>query len=143
MCAQHSEHKPNLLLSILGNKCPKCRKGSLFTSRNPYRLKTVTKMPEHCPVCGQATEIEVGFYYGTGYVSYGLSLLFCILSFICWALTIGVSIHDNRVFWWMGINTAVTILIQPLLMRLSRSIWIAFFVKYEGTGIIKKDLRIA
>jgi len=124
--------KPGLLLSVLGNKCPRCRKGNLFTSANPYCLSKITEMPEKCPVCGQATEVEIGFYYGTGYVSYGLSLLFSIVSFLAWIATVGISLHDNRIFWWLGINIAVTILIQPILMRLSRSIWIAFFVKYEG-----------
>lgn len=132
MCAQQSDQKPGLLLSVLGNKCPRCRKGRLFTSRNPYNLKKVTEMPEHCAVCGQPTEVEIGFYYGTGFVSYALSILFSVFTFITWILTIGISLHDNRIFWWMGINIALTILIQPLLMRLSRSIWIAFFVKYEG-----------
>jgi len=139
MCAQRSEQKPNLLLSVFGNKCPRCRKGNLFVSRNPYKLKTVTKMPEHCPVCGQETVLEPGFYYGTGFVSYGLSVLFSVISFMLWAITIGVSFRDNRVFWWMGINIAVTILIQPLLMRLSRSIWIAFFVRYEGSTPKRKE----
>lgn len=140
MCAQQSAQKPNLILSVLGNKCPRCRKGNLFTSRNPYQLKKITEMPEHCPVCGQKTELEVGFYYGTGFVSYGLSVLFSVISFILWLVTIGVSVRDNRIFWWMGINIAVTILIQPLLMRLSRSIWIAFFVKYEGSIPTRKNL---
>lgn len=142
MCAQKSEEKPNVLRSVLGNKCPRCRKGNLFTSRNPYNLKVITKMPEACPVCGQKTEIEVGFYYGTGFVSYGLSVLFSIISFILWVVTIGISVKDNRVFWWMGINIVVTILIQPLLMRLSRSIWIAFFVKYEGSMPKQKNNNI-
>lgn len=134
MCAQRSDHKPGLLYSVLANKCPRCRKGNLFTGRNPYDLRNITTMPEHCPVCGQPTEMEIGFYYGTGYVSYGLSIAFSIFTFILWLLLIGISLHDNRIFWWLGINIALTILIQPLLMRLSRSIWIAFFVKYEGTA---------
>ena len=139
MCAQKSEHKPNLLLSVLTNKCPRCRKGNLFISQNPYKLKEITKMPETCPVCGQPTELEVGFYYGTGFVSYGLSVLFSIISFILWVVFVGVSIKDDRIFWWLGINIGLTILVQPLLMRLSRSIWIAFFVKYEGSQPIKKE----
>lgn len=143
MCAQKSEHRPNLLLSVLGNKCPRCRKGNLFTSRNPYNLKVITKMPETCAVCGQPTELEVGFYYGTGFVSYGLSVLFSMISFILWVVTIGISVKDNRIFWWMGINIVATILIQPLLMRLSRSIWIAFFVKYEGSTPRTKKLMVA
>ncbi len=143
MCAQHSERKPNLILSVLGNKCPRCRKGNLFLDRNPYHLKRVTKMPENCAVCGQPTEVEIGFYYGTGFVSYALSVLFSALSFIAWICTIGISLQDNRIFWWLGINIIATIIIQPLLMRLSRSIWIAFFVKYEGSRPRqKKELQV-
>jgi len=142
MCAQKPDPKPNLLLSVLGNKCPRCRQGSLFTHTNPYRLSTITRMPAHCPVCGQPTEIEIGFYYGTGYVSYGLSILFCIASFALWVCTAGISLHDNRIFWWLGINAVLTLLIQPVLMRLSRSIWIAFFVKYEE-GAARNRIRHA
>lgn len=142
MCAQKSESKPSILLSVLNNKCPRCRKGNLFISRNPYQLKRITEMPDTCSVCGQATELEVGFYYGTGFVSYGLSILFSIISFITWIATIGISLQDDRIFWWLGINIVITILIQPLLMRLSRSIWIAFFVKYEGSTPVKKDKLI-
>jgi uncharacterized protein (DUF983 family) len=131
MCAQKTTAAPGLISSVLRNKCPRCREGNLFTSSNPYNLKHITTMPEHCPVCGQAMEPEIGFYYGTGYVSYGLSLMFCAASFIIWVLTIGISLKDNRIFWWLGINTALMIIIQPLLMRLSRAIWIAFFVKYD------------
>ena len=127
------------MLSVLGNKCPRCRKGNLFTSRNPYNLKKITEMPEACPVCGQVTELEVGFYYGTGFVSYALSILFSIISLLLWIGTIGISLKDNRIFWWLGINIVLTILIQPLLMRLSRSVWIAFFVKYEGKTARRKN----
>lgn len=143
MCAQQSERKPNLILSVLGNKCPRCRKGNLFLDSNPYHLTRVTKMPENCSVCGQPTEVEIGFYYGTGFVSYALSVLFSALSFIIWLCTIGISLQDNRIFWWLGINITLTILIQPLLMRLSRSIWIAFFVKYEGSRPkLKNELQM-
>lgn len=140
MCAQHATtSKPNIVWSVLNNKCPRCRQGDLFTSKNPYRLSRITSMPENCAVCGQPTEVELGFYYGTGFVSYALSILFSIVSILTWALTIGISFRDNRIFWWLGINIVLTILIQPLLMRLSRSIWIAFFVKYDETKISKKN----
>ncbi len=88
-------------------------------------------MYERCPVCGQPTEIEPGFYYGTGYVSYVLTIAFSVATFIAWWLFIGISIDDNRIFWWLGINAVLLISIQPLLMRLSRSIWLSWFVKYD------------
>ena len=125
----------SLVASVLTNRCPKCREGKLFTNPNPYDFRTTMRMPGHCPVCGQAFELQTGFYFGTGYVSYGLSILFCALSFITWFLTIGVSANDNRLFWWLGINGVVLLVLQPLLQRLSRSIWIACFVRYDEHSV--------
>jgi hypothetical protein len=123
--------KDSYLLSVLKNKCPRCRKGDLFSSKNAYKPGQMTTMNTHCPVCGQATEIEVGFYYGTGYVSYALTVAFSVSTLIAWWVLIGFSLDDNRFFWWMGTNAVLMILMQPLFMRLSRSIWLSWFVKYD------------
>ena len=88
-------------------------------------------MPEHCPVCGQAFELETGFYFGTGYVSYGLSVVLLGLSFALWYLFLGISVYDNSIYWWLGVSSGLLLALQPVLQRLSRSIWIAFFVRYE------------
>ena len=84
-----------------------------------------------CPVCGQATDIEVGFYYGTGYVSYALTVALSIASFVLWFVTIGMSVDDNRFFYWLIFNAVVLLVMQPYLMRLSRTIWLTFFVRYD------------
>ena len=123
--------KNTYLWSTLTNKCPRCRQGDLFVSKNPYRLSEITTMHEHCPVCNQATEIEVGFYYGTAYVSYALTIAFSVSTFVAWWVLIGMSLDDNRFFWWMGTNAVLMILMQPLFMRLSRSIWLSWFVGYN------------
>lgn len=88
-------------------------------------------MNKDCPVCGQPTEIEVGFYYGTSYVSYALSVALSGASLVAWWLIIGLSTDDNRFFFWMGFNALLLILLQPWLMRLSRSFWISWFVNYD------------
>ncbi|MBN8837290.1 MAG: DUF983 domain-containing protein [Sphingobacteriia bacterium] len=121
------------LRAVLTNKCPRCRKGYLFQTKNAYDLKNNVKMNDHCPVCGQPTEIEVGFYYGTGYVSYALSIAFLVSTFIAWKVLIGVSfdINDNRIFYWLGTAIALLLICQPLIMRLSRSLWLSWFVKYD------------
>ncbi|WP_142684886.1 DUF983 domain-containing protein [Chitinophaga polysaccharea] len=131
MCADKNNVKPSLLKSLLGNKCARCRRGSIYTTTNPYDLKNCLKMPDTCPVCGQPVEVEVGFYYGTGYVSYALSIAVCVASLIAWWLFIGFSIYDNRIFWWLGVNALLLVILQPLLMRWSRTIWMAFFVYYD------------
>jgi hypothetical protein len=89
------------------------------------------QMNKICPVCGQPSEIEVGFYYGTSYVSYVMTVLLSVISFVTWVLTIGMSLNDNRFFYWLGFNAFFLILLQPWLMRLSRSFWISWFVKYD------------
>ncbi len=123
--------KETYLVSVLKNKCPRCRQGNLYTSKNAYKFGEMVLMNEHCPVCHQKTEIEVGFYYGTGYVSYALTVAFSVSTFVAWYVLIGMSLDDNRFFWWMGTNAVLMILMQPLFMRLSRSLWLSWFVSYD------------
>lgn len=97
-------------------------------------------MNEQCHVCGQKTEIEAGFYYGTGYVSYALAVAFSVTTFVAWWVLVGLSVKDNRIFWWLGINSILMLLLQPWLMRLSRAVWLSIFVRYNANW--KKDTRI-
>ncbi len=133
MPMQAKTQKPSYLWSALTNKCPRCRQGHLFESHKAYEFKNkrYIKMNERCPVCGQPTELEVGFYYGTAYVSYALTVAFSVATFIAWWVLIGVSINDNRLFWWLGINAVALLVLQPVFMRLSRSLWLSWFVKYD------------
>jgi Na+-translocating ferredoxin:NAD+ oxidoreductase RnfA subunit len=104
----------------------------MFQDKGSYKLKSFMKMNEHCPVCGQRMEIETGFYYGTGYVSYAITIAFSVSTLVAWWVLIGLSLNDNRVFWWMGTNAVLMLLLQPWLMRLSRAVWLSFFVKYNS-----------
>ena len=88
-------------------------------------------MPDKCPECGQPFELEVGFWYGTGYVSYGLSFALSVSTFLAWWVLIGFSTEDHRFFWWMGSNAVFLVLMQPWLMRLSRVMYLYFFVSYD------------
>jgi uncharacterized protein (DUF983 family) len=120
-----------LLSTILNNKCPHCRQGGLFINPNAYDLKTTMRMPEACPVCGQKYELQTGFYFGTGFVSYGLTVFFSGLTFAIWWFTLGMGIYDNRIWWWLGLNALLLVALQPPIQRLSRSIWLALFVRYD------------
>ncbi|MET0392965.1 MAG: DUF983 domain-containing protein [Chitinophagaceae bacterium] len=119
------------LASTLSCRCPRCREGKLFKHSLSASLKKNLDMHAACPVCGQPTEIEVGFYYGTSYVSYVLTIALSVASLIAWWVFIGLSVNDNRFFYWLTFNAVFLILLQPWLMRLSRSIWISWFVKYD------------
>jgi hypothetical protein len=126
------EEKPGLIWSLVTQKCPRCRKGPMFTDPNPWHLRTTLKMPPRCPECGQLFELEVGFWYGTAYLSYALTVLFCVLSFFLWFLTIGFSLTDQRFFWWLGINGVLLVVLQPWFMRVSRVMYLYFFVPYNA-----------
>lgn len=126
-----SSSRPNYFWSLFTMKCPRCRKGNMFTNSNPWNLRKVFSMPKNCPECSQPYELEVGFWYGTGYVSYSLCFLFSILTFIAWFILIGMSVSDDRFFWWMGTNIFLLVVLQPWIMRLSRAVWLYFFVRYD------------
>ena len=131
MCATVSYRKPNIVLSILQNKCTRCRRGKIYKYSNPYNLRNFMKMNEHCPVCSQPLDMEPGFYYGTNLVSYALAILLSIATFILWWISIGFSLQDKRFFIWLLVNGLLLLLLQPPLMRLSRTVWLAFFVPYS------------
>jgi uncharacterized protein (DUF983 family) len=119
------------LSSALSCRCPRCREGKLFQHPVTINVKKNLLMNKNCPICAQPTEIEVGFYYGTSYVSYVLTVALSVASLVAWWVIIGLSTQDNRFFYWMGFNAVFLILLQPWLMRLSRSLWISWFVKYD------------
>lgn len=119
------------LASTLGCYCPSCREGKLFEKPVSLKLSDTLKMHKHCPVCGQPTEIEVGFYYGTGYVSYALAVAISVATLLAWWVFIGFSVNDYRFVYWMITNAVILVVSQPWLMRLSRSIWISWFVGYD------------
>ena len=125
-----TEKTPSVL-NIMTCKCPRCRKGNMFVDPNPYHLRRTMKMNKECPVCRQPFELEVGFYYGSSYVAYALSVAFSVASLIAWWVIIGLSTDDNRFFYWIGINAVLLVLLQPYLMRLARAVWLLFFVRYD------------
>ncbi|MBV8255845.1 MAG: DUF983 domain-containing protein [Chitinophaga sp.] len=133
--------RPNYFLSMLTMKCPRCRKGPMFKDSNPFhfKLSKIFDMHDNCPVCGQKYELEAGFWFGTGYVSYALSVAFSVFNLIWYAVFFGISWRDNSILIWLGINGVLLVLIQPWLMRLSRAIYLYFFVYYdEKTAQLEK-----
>lgn len=119
------------VLNLFGCKCPRCRTGNMFTDPNPWHLKNTMKMNDRCPVCDQPLNLEVGFYYGSAYVSYAMTVAFSALSFIAWWLLIGFSLEDNRLFYWIAVNAVLLLIGQPYFMRVARTGWLAFFVRYD------------
>lgn len=112
--------------SILRNKCPRCHQGDLYLSKNPYNLPELGKMPDECPKCQQPYQLEPGFFFGATYVSYGLTVAFMVslLMFNYWFL-------HFRLVQAVLVVVGLFVLISPIIFRLSRSIYLNFFVSYD------------
>ncbi len=131
---QTNKPAPAYLWSMLSMKCPRCRRGNMFCDTNPYSkltLKHIFNMYETCPECNQKFDMEQGFWYGTGYVSYALTVALCVSTFVAWWVLLGISIKDNSIYYWLTANAIILILLQPWIMRLSRVIYLYFFVRYD------------
>ena len=88
-----SGKKPNYFLSIFGMCCPRCRRGKMYKDANAYfplTLRHIFDMYDNCPVCNQRYDMEPGFWYGTGYVSYALAVAISTTTFIAWWVLIGI-----------------------------------------------------
>ena len=118
--------------------------GILFKTNNPYQLKNVLDMHEQCPACGQQTELEIGFWYGTGYVSYVLAVLFSIFNLTWYWLIFGITWKDNSVYYWLIVNGIILTVSMPVLMRLSRIVYLNFYVYHDPEAeIIKKQIVVS
>lgn len=118
--------KGSKLYSILTGTCPRCHQESMYLDKNPYKLSKVYKMHEECSHCGLHYKIEPSFFYGAMYVSYGLGVAFSVAAFIITKAFIETSLE---VSFYAIIGTLIVFM--PVIMRLSRNIWINFFIKYR------------
>ena len=118
--------KGNKLYSILTGTCPKCHEESMYLDKNPYRLGNLFKMHERCSHCGIKYKMEPSFFYGAMYVSYGIGIAFSVAAFVIAFLFLGMSLVSS----FIAIVTTM-IVFMPVIVRLSRNIWINFFISYN------------
>jgi len=133
-------HENPSVLNLLRCKCPRCRLGNMFKYSNIYNFKKFMIMNDQCEVCHQHFDIEVGFYYGSGYVSYGVTVFLSVVTLIILYFLIGFSSSDNRIFYWLIFNAVLLLALQPYIMRFARTLWLAFFVKYNPRWRTEKPI---
>ncbi|WP_397361913.1 DUF983 domain-containing protein [Olleya sp. R77988] len=118
--------KGSKLYGIFTGKCPKCHEEFMYTEPNPYKLSKLFKMHERCSNCNTKYMIEPSFFYGSMYVSYGVGIAFAVAAFVISYLLLKTSL--NTAF----ITIVVTMLaFYPIIIRLSRNIWINIFMSYD------------
>ena len=128
-----SVHKKErgIISSIFAMKCPRCREGDLFKTPT-FSYKNPTEMYENCLACGQTYNPEPGFWFGAMFVSYVWTAWACLI-FIGGGMW-GLGLSINMAFLILILVVAV---LYFWIFRISRSMWIHFYVKHDAEAIEK------
>jgi len=126
--------KGTKLYSILTGNCPRCQEESMYEKSNPYALSKIFSMNERCSHCGLKYKIEPSFFYGAMYVSYGVGIAFAVAAFVISFLFLDASLPTAFIA-----IVGTLVVFMPIIIRLSRNIWINFFVKYDPTAVKKHE----
>ncbi|WP_255904540.1 DUF983 domain-containing protein [Paradesertivirga mongoliensis] len=108
---------PSEFSSALAGKCPRCRKGNMFTtSMYGFRLQ---KMNVNCPHCNTKFEREPGYFYVAMFISYAMNVAEMIAAAVStWLITGNM---ENPALY-MAVLLPVVILLAPFNYRYSRII---------------------
>jgi uncharacterized protein (DUF983 family) len=122
--------KGTKIYSVITSTCPVCQTGRLYTNPNPYIISETLEMPERCAHCNTKYKIEPSFFYGAMYVSYGVGIAFAVAAFV---LSFFVLNLDKLGIF---ITIACTLIVAlPIILRLSRNIWINMFFAFDNTKV--------
>lgn len=118
--------KGTKLNSILTGCCPRCQNDKMYINPNAYNLTDVFEMHENCRSCGLKYKIEPSFFFGAMYVSYAVGIAFGVAAFV-----ISYFIFETNLKVAFGAIIGALVVFMPIIMRLSRNIWINFFIDYD------------
>ena len=118
--------KGNKLYSILTGSCPKCHEESMYVNKNPYKPGHLFKMHERCTTCNTKYKIEPSFFFGSMYVSYAVGIVF---AFVVFVISYGLFESSRNIAFLSIVITMIVCL--PIILRLSRNIWINLFMHYD------------
>jgi transposase-like protein len=108
----------SILIDILQEKCPKCSQGKMFYKKGNPLLFQMPRMHERCPVCQHKFEKETGYFFGSMYVSYGLTVAEMVAVFVI------VQFFTNSYLTVISIIAIMAVLLSTFNFRLSRVIWV-------------------
>ena len=101
-------------------RCPRCHDGKLFSG--------LLTMNDTCPKCGLKLESEPGFYLGSVYANYAMTVLTTTAAFVLFVYGYGYS--KDVVIW---VCTAFTVLFPLWFFRYARSIWLSLMYQVSSS----------
>jgi len=125
--------KGTKLYGILKGTCPKCHEESMYETKNPYILSDTLIIKDHCSHCKTKYRLEPSFFYGSMYVSYAVGIAFAVAAFVISFLIFKAGINVTFIS-----IIATLVVFAPIIMRLSRNIWINFFIHYDEASAKNK-----
>ncbi len=114
-------NKSHLLVSIVNEKCPNCRKGNVYEKKEHFF--TLPVMKDRCNVCAYYFDREPGYFLGAMYISYGLAVLQSVLTF----LILNFFFPSIPTIWVVLIILSVILVFSLKNYKLSRIIYIHIF----------------
>ena len=102
----------------------------MYSDTNPYKFGKLFEMNERCSSCGLKYKMEPSFFFGAMYVSYAVGIAFAVAVFVIAYLVLNASLFDTFIA-----IVATLVLFLPVIIRLSRNIWVNFFIKYDPEAI--------
>ena len=118
----------NNTVAALKSKCPRCHEGHLFLKDNPYTFGNMLTMHTHCSNCGLRYERESGFFFGAMYISYAINIALFVTATVGYYLFLEDIVNWK---WYIFGYVVLTVLLSPIIFRLSRSIWLSIMTKYD------------
>ncbi len=118
--------KGTKVYSVLNGSCPVCQNEPMYEVKNPYTLSSTLKMNERCASCDTKYKMEPSFFYGAMYVSYPVGIFFAAVTFVLSYFVFGLDLIPTYIA-----IVIVMIISLPIILRISRNIWINFFKHYK------------
>jgi uncharacterized protein (DUF983 family) len=94
----------------------------MFT-HTAFNIRKFDQMHEHCPVCNFRYEIELGFFWGAMYISYGFSVAIVVMV----GLFLYFVANDPPIWVYAVVVTAVILLFTTVLFRYARVLMLYLF----------------
>jgi uncharacterized protein (DUF983 family) len=112
--------------AMLHARCPRCRRGDLFSGR-----LTSNRINLNCPRCNLYFEIEPGYFYAAMYVSYALNVG---TSFVIAMLTYLITGNTTSPWLYTGVIIGGCFIFAPVIFRASRVMllyWLSPKIHYQ------------
>lgn len=107
-------------LTAIRLRCPQCHGGELF--------RGLLSMNETCPQCGLKFEPEPGFYLGSIYANYAMTVLIATGAYLYFVFVAGG--NKDIVIWCCA---AFTVLFPLWFFRYARSIWLSLMYQVNSS----------